>query len=313
MSTDPAPARPMTTLEWVLLLTLSLVWGGSFFFAAIAVAEVPPMTVVLVRVGGAALLLWLVIFATSGAIPRDGRVWLAFFGMGALNNAIPFSLIFWAQTDIASGLASILNATTPIFTVLVAHGLTPDERLTPNRLAGVVLGFLGVVILLNGPGAGGAVLPMLAVLAAALSYAFASIFGKRFRALGVAPLTTAAGQVTASALLMAPVVVVFDQPWTLAIPSAAALWSLAGLVTLSTALAYFLYFRILATAGATNLMLVTLLVPPSAILLGVAILGEALSLPQLAGMVVIGLGLVAIDGRLVRRLRSRDQSHRGSA
>lgn len=303
----------MTTLEWVLLLTLSLVWGGSFFFAAIAVAEVPPMTVVLVRVGGAALLLWLVIFATSGAIPRDGRVWLAFFGMGALNNAIPFSLIFWAQTDIASGLASILNATTPIFTVLVAHGLTPDERLTPNRLAGVVLGFLGVVILLNGPGAGGAVLPMLAVLAAALSYAFASIFGKRFRALGVAPLTTAAGQVTASALLMAPVVVVFDQPWTLAIPSAAALWSLAGLVTLSTALAYFLYFRILATAGATNLMLVTLLVPPSAILLGVAILGEALSLPQLAGMVVIGLGLVAIDGRLVRRLRSRDQSHRGSA
>lgn len=303
----------MTTLEWVLLLTLSLVWGGSFFFAAIAVAEVPPMTVVLVRVGGAALLLWLVIFATSGAIPRDGRVWLAFFGMGALNNAIPFSLIFWAQTDIASGLASILNATTPIFTVLVAHGLTPDERLTPNRLAGVVLGFLGVVILLNGPGAGGAVLPMLAVLAAALSYAFASVFGKRFRALGVAPLTTAAGQVTASALLMAPVVVVFDQPWTLAIPSAAALWSLAGLVTLSTALAYFLYFRILATAGATNLMLVTLLVPPSAILLGVAILGEALSLPQLAGMVVIGLGLVAIDGRLVRRLRSRDQSHRGSA
>lgn len=303
----------MTTLEWVLLLTLSLVWGGSFFFAAIAVAEVPPMTVVLVRVGGAALLLWLVILATSGAIPRDGRVWLAFFGMGALNNAIPFSLIFWAQTDIASGLASILNATTPIFTVLVAHGLTPDERLTPNRLAGVVLGFLGVVILLNGPGAGGAVLPMLAVLAAALSYAFASVFGKRFRALGVAPLTTAAGQVTASALLMAPVVVVFDQPWTLAIPSAAALWSLAGLVTLSTALAYFLYFRILATAGATNLMLVTLLVPPSAILLGVAILGEALSLPQLAGMVVIGLGLVAIDGRLVRRLRSRDQSHRGSA
>jgi len=224
--------------------------------------------------------------------------------MGGLNNLIPFSLIVWGQTEIASGLAAILNATTPLFTVLLAHLLTGDERLTVGRLAGVGLGFAGVVAMI-GPaalaGLGAAALAQLAVLAAALSYAFAGIYGRRFRE--QPPLITAAGQVTASALLLAPLALIVDRPWTLPIPGAATIGAVAGIALLSTALGYVIYFRLLARAGATNLLLVTFVMPPVAILLGVAALGESLTAPQLAGLALIGLGLAAIDGRLLRLLR----------
>lgn len=291
----------MNATEWLLLTTLAVVWGGSFFFAAVAVTELPPMTVAFIRVSGAALVLWAVLLISGGAVPRDMRLWSALFVMGLLNNVIPFSLIFWAQTDIASGLASILNATTPIFTVLVAHLWTVDEKLTAPRAAGVALGFAGVVLIFSGRlGGGSGYLAMLAVLLAAVSYAFASVYGKRFAGLGAVPMVAAAGQVTASAIILLPVILIFDQPMQLQMPSLATIWSLVGLVVLSTALAYFLFFRILATAGATNLMLVTLLVPVSAILLGVVFLAEVISVSQICGMALIGLGLLAIDGRVVR-------------
>lgn len=296
----------MTPLEWAMLLALATVWGGSFFFNAIAVRELPVFTVVVARVALAALLLFGLLKALGQSLPRDRRVWAAFFGMGLLNNAIPFSLIVWGQQSIASGVASILNASTPLFTVLLAHALTSDEKMTGNRLAGVVIGFVGVAVMIGLDAAqtlGNHVAAQLMCLAGAVSYALAGIFGRRFRAMGVAPLATATGQVIASSVLLIPLMLVVDQPWTRPPPSPAAVGALIGVAALSTALAYVLYFRILATAGATNLLLVTFLIPVSAILLGILVLDEALLPKHLAGMALIGLGLAAIDGRPWQALR----------
>jgi drug/metabolite transporter (DMT)-like permease len=301
----------MSALAWSLLVALSVLWGGSFFFVAVAVAEIPPLTLVVLRVGIAAGLLWAALPLLGVAPPRGGRAWGAIAVMAVLNNIIPFTLIVWAQQTLPSGLAAILNATTPLWTVLVAHALTADERATPGRVAGVALGFGGVAAMM-GPdvwgGAAAAELATLAMLAATLSYAFAGIWGRQFRAAGVAPMQAAVGQVSLAALALAPVALAIDAPWRLAAPSAGAIGAVLGLAALSTALAYILYFRILALAGAVNLALVTFLIPVSAILLGTLLLGESLAPQHLAGMALIGLGLAAIDGRPVayasRTLRS---------
>ncbi len=290
--------RPMSAREWYLLLTLTLLWGGSFFFTGIAVKELPPFTLVLARVGLATLLLQGAILVLGRRPPW--RHWPAFLVMGLLNNAIPFSLIVWGQTSIASGLAAILNATTPLFTVLIAHAVTTDEKLTGPRLVGCGLGFAGVALML-GPDLGHMgddLWPQLAVLAGAVSYACAGVWGRRFAARGLAPVETAAGQVTASSLLLLPLVLLLDRPWTLALPGPEAWAAIAGLALLSTALGYVVYFRLLASAGATNLLLVTLLMPLLAVWLGIAFLGESLGTVHLAGMALIAAGLAAIDGRL---------------
>lgn len=276
---DGATAPVMGGREWAMLLALAVLWGGSFFFNGVAVRELPSFTLVWLRVAIAATTLLLVLRLLGQRMSTEGRVWAAFFGMGLLNNVLPFVLIVWGQHRIASGLASILNATTPLFTVLVAHLLTPDEKLTPLKAAGVAVGFGGAAVMIGPAALGGlgtGVLAQLACLAGALSYAFAGIFGRRFRRMGVTPLATAAGQVSASAVLLLPVMLLVDRPWTLAMPGAATWGAVLGIGLLSTALAYVLYFRILAVAGATNLLLVTFLIPISAILLGVLVLGETL-------------------------------------
>ncbi len=307
MTSTPHLNRTLTRVEWTMLLALSVLWGGSFFFNGIAVRELPVFTVVVLRVALAALALWAVLGLTGAAMPSSASVWAAFFAMGFLNNVAPFTLIVWGQSHIASGVASILNATTPLFTVLVAQICTRDEKLTGLRLTGILSGVGGVAVMIGGGAWAtlGTELPaQLAVLAAAFSYALAGVFGRRFNAMGVAPMATATGQVTASSLLLIPAMLWIDRPWMLATPSAAAIAALIGVALLSTALAYVLYFRILATAGATNLLLVTFLIPVSAILLGVLVLGETLRAEHLIGMALIGLGLAAIDGRLWRRRRA---------
>ena len=292
--------------DWILLVTLSVLWGGSFFFVELAVGHLPPLTIVTLRVFLAALALWLVAFVLGLRPPRSAGVWMAFLAMGIMNNVIPFSLIVWGQTQIASGLASILNATTPLFTVIVAGALLADERITSLKVGGVLVGFIGVVVMI-GPttldGLGAQALAQIAVLAAALSYACAGVFGRRFKALGVPPLITAAGQVTASSLVLAPLALLIERPFALAAPGPEVWAAIIGLAVLSTAVAYVLYFRILASAGATNLLLVTFLIPVSAILLGSIVLGERLQPVHFVGMALIGAGLSAIDGRLWRRLR----------
>ncbi len=299
--------RPMTLLEWTMLLVLSAVWGGSFFFNEIAVRELPVFTVVVARVALAAVVLLAVLRLRAEKLPQNRTVWLAFFGMGLLNNVIPFSLIVAGQRQIASGVASILNASTPLFTVILAHFMTQDERMTGGKLAGVLIGFAGVAVMIGTDllqDLGGHVVAQLMCLAGALSYAFAGIYGRRFRAMGISPMSTATGQVVASSVMLLPLVALIDRPWTLAVPSLGAIGALIGVATISTALAYVLYFRILATAGATNLLLVTFLIPVSAILLGILFLGETLQAKHIAGMALIGLGLAAIDGRPWKTVRA---------
>ena len=304
MTTTSRPV--MGPLEWSLLVALGALWGGSFFFAKVAVAEVPPLTLVFYRVALAALALLLYLRIRGIALPGGTGVWRAFFVMGLINNVVPFSLLFWGQERLDAGLASILNATMPLFTVLVAHRFTTDEPITTGKLAGVLLGFGGVAVMLGG-GLGaapaGPPLAMLAVLGAATSYAFASVYGRHFRHLGVRPDQVAFGQLTASSVMMLPVVLLRGPIPDPAGLSGSVLIAVVALALASTALAYILYFRVLSTGGAVNISLVTLLVPVTAILLGALFLGERLQWQAWAGMILIGIGLATIDSRLFRRSR----------
>jgi drug/metabolite transporter (DMT)-like permease len=298
----------MTTREWGLLIFLSVLWGGSFFFNGVAVKELPTFTVVVSRVAIGALILYLVLRSMGQKMPTSPGVWRAFFCMGFMNNVVPFSLIVWGQSHIGSGVAAILNATTPVFAVIIAHWLTADEKMTRGRLFGVIVGFLGVAVMIGGDvfqSLDNNVIAQFACLGAGISYAFAGVFGRRFNAMGITPMATATGQVTAASVILVPVMLVVDTPWNLDVPGIPVVASLLGIAALSTALAYAIYFRILATAGATNLLLVTLLVPVSAIILGVFILDEVLLPKHLVGMLIIGFGLSAIDGRLWRWLACR--------
>jgi drug/metabolite transporter (DMT)-like permease len=290
----------MTYQDWGLLLLLSFLWGGAFFFAAIAVRELPPLTVVVSRTGLAALALAVILRFRREDWPFKGRAFHAFFIMGLLNNLLPFSLLFWAQTMIPSGLASILNATTPIFSIVVAHFLLADERMAANKAIGIAFGFVGVVVLLGGnllDSRGFALVGMLACLGAALSYGFAGAYGRSFKSMDFSATQIAFGQLTATTLMMVPIVSMIDRPWNLALPSPSVIASLVALAIASTALAYVIFFRLLASAGVVNTALVTLLIPVSAILLGALFLGETLALRHYAGMALIGAGLLAIDGR----------------
>lgn len=312
-------APQMDGTSWLMLIVLSVLWGGSFFFTEIALVDLPPLTLVLCRVTIAAIVLWWVVLLRNIAIPRDPKFWGAILIMGALNNLVPFSLIVWSQTHITSGLAAILNATTPLFTLIIAHLATDTEKLNLRKASGVLICFAGVVVIIGLPDAPNpqpgsdaalalptaswlaalAPLAPIAVLLAAFSYGCAGVFGKRFGATN--PILTAAAMTSASSLLLIPLTAIIDTPWRLVLPSPDTVMAVFGIAILSTAVAYILYFAILKRAGASNLLLVTFLIPVSAIFLGVGLLGETLSLQQLAGMGMIGAGLLVIDGRLIRK------------
>ena len=296
----------MTGFEWMLLVLLSVVWGGSFFFNGIALREFPTLTIVTARVGLAALALLFLTRMLGQGIQLNRQILKAFFGMSFLNNVVPFSLIVWGQQHIASGVASILNATTPLFTMLVAHWFTTDEKINPRRLLGVLTGMGGVGLMMgldSMESSGFHLLGQSAILLAAFSYGLAGVYGKRFAQLEIPPLATATGQLCASSMILIPLTFWIDQPWTMAMPSIEGMGSLLGIALLSTALAYVIYFRLLKTAGATNLLLVTLLIPVSAIILGVFLLDESLEPQHLSGMAVISLGLLIMDGRLLQFFR----------
>ena len=296
----------MDVFDWVMLITLATVWGGSFLFNAILVTELPIITIVAIRVTVAALALWGFVRVTGRKIPASPKVWGALLILGVLNNAIPFSLIVQGQTQITSGLASILNATTPLFTILVAGFFLTDERFSILRVLGVIVGFSGVILMVGPEALGGLEADFwaqLCALGAALSYGFASVFGRRFRELKVDPVMVATGQVTMSSLVLWPMALWIDGPQDILGLSFNAAASMFGLAVLCTSFAYILYFRILERAGATNISLVTFLVPISAIILGVLVLGESIFIKEIIGMTLIGLGLAIIDGRLFQRLR----------
>ena len=304
-----SPSLSLDMNSTIMLLLLAAVWGGSFFFGEVALSEVPPLTITLHRVFWALPILALIVLFKKISVPRSLRIWGAYLVMGALNNAIPFSLIFWGQTQIESGLASILNGTTAVFAAVVAGLLLRDEPLTAKKIIGAALGIAGVAFIM-GPKAltdfNPSNLAQLAILGATLSYAFAGVWGKTALA-GQPPLMNALGMLVGSTVLMVPIVFLFDGPPNLAL--SAKVWgALIGMAALSTALAYVLYFAILVRAGAANLLLVTLLIPPFAIGLGVMFLGEQMVLEAWIGFAIIGLGFAVTDGRLFSLLFRRTDS-----
>jgi drug/metabolite transporter (DMT)-like permease len=300
---EPMPAR-----IWGLLLLLSLVWGTSFFLMAVALTGLPPLLIACGRLVLAAAALVGSCLVLGLPLPRGRAAWLACAGMGLLNNAIPFTLIVFGQQHIPSGLASVVNAATPVFGVLAAAALA-GERLTPGRLGGTLTGLAGVAVLAGpaalAPGRGSELTGIALCLGACLSYGLGAVWSRRVAATGMRPLSAAAGQCVASALMLLPLALAVDRPWTLPAPPAEALLALLALGLVATAFAYYLFFTILAGAGGTNTLLVTLLVPVTAVFLGVAVLGEALAPRHFAGMALIGAGLLLIDGRMTRLVRAR--------
>jgi drug/metabolite transporter (DMT)-like permease len=292
-------------VQWSMLVLLSMLWGGSYFFVEIALEEWSPLLIVAVRIVVASIVIWGIVLAAGLPVPRFRAAWIAFFFMGLLNNVFPFLLIVWGQKEIESGLAAILTAAAPIFSVIVAGVWLKDEPITRPKLLGAVLGLIGVAVLIGPSALAGLdanLLAQLAVLGGALSYAFAGVYARRFTRMNIDPIVAAAGQLLMSSLIMILLATAFDAPSQL-IESSARVWIAVGLMAVfSTALAYILYFRLLASAGATNAILVTLLIPVTAILLGAFILDERLLWMHFLGMAVIGLGLSVIDGRLWQRI-----------
>lgn len=295
-------------MDWGLLVLLSLLWGGSFLCVGIAVQELPVLTIIALRVSLAALVLWGIALFCGHQLPRGRKTWQAFLALGLLNNVIPFGLIVLGQQTIGAGLAAILNATTPLWTVLVAALFLADERFSKQKLFGVLLGLVGVIVMVGPDSLAGISRNLgaqLAVLGATLSYAFASVFGRRFAAAKISPLHTALGQVTASSFILVPLALMIDTPWASALPSQATIFAILGLAVLSTAGGYLLFFNILERAGATNVSLVTLLIPPSAIAMGMLVLEETLQGIHFIGLALIILGLLSLQGRLFRLSRPK--------
>lgn len=300
----PTPAPRLGLQAWLLILLLSLPWAGSFIFFRLLAHEIPSLTIAFGRVAIAGVAL-LAALAIAGQRPVVR--WRDFLVMGLLNNAIPFSLFAWAEIRITSGEAAILNATAPIFTGIVLH-LFGAERLTVARMAGAVLGFIGVAVLTGADALAldGDFAARLACLGAALSYAFTALWARRIAP--TAPMHAATAQCLCSAAILAPFMLLIDRPWTLPPPGLATWGALAGIALVSTAAAYVVFFRIVALAGSANVMLVTFLVPVSALAMGSLFLGEPVTPRALAGMALIAAGLAAIDGRVLslpRRARAR--------
>jgi drug/metabolite transporter (DMT)-like permease len=293
----------MNARDWLRLLVLSLVWGGTFLFVSLALRGTPGFTLVFLRVALAAAGFWVFIVASGRRMPRDRKLWRQFLVSGLITNAIPFSLITWEQTQVEGGIAAVMNAMTPCFVVLLAHFFTKDEKATVQKAVGVLIGFLGAYVLLSPEIHGGVSmrgLGLIAGLTASVAHAAAGIYGKRFT--GLSPIVAATGMLTGAAVWLLPVSLIVDRPWETVQPSLIAAGAV-GALGLGTVIAYLLYYRILRSAGATNLMLATLLGPVWAHILGAVVIGERIYATSVAGALIIVIGLAIMDGRVLKRLR----------
>ena len=297
-------AADIGAADWAILGVLSVVWGGSFLFYRVLAFQLPPITTVFARcaIGGAALAAFVLWRGQAPLPPR--RLWPRFLLLGLIANVLPFTAFAWGESRVSGGTAAILNAMTPVFTMLVSSLLLRTEALTAARIAGIGCGVAGVAVLV-GPQAllGQDLLGQAACLGAALCYGFAAPYARSFK--GVPPPQMATGQLAAASAILLPLALAVDRPWSLAAPALSGWACLLGLALPSTGFAYLLFFRLLARIGATNLVLVTFLVPVSALLLDAAVLGERVTWNAAAGMAVIACGLGLLDGRLIARLRTR--------
>lgn len=292
---------------WGLIAILSILWGGAFFLIEVGLRSYPPLTLVLMRLALAVPPMWLAMRFMRQSLPCEPRVWALLTVVGALNCALPFALFFWGQGYLDSGYASILNATTPLWGVITAHLLTQDEKASPTRVIGVLIGMAGIITMVGPEAINGLSDNLLAQIACIIStvfYSFAAIYGRRLSQTSLTPMAVATGQTITAALLIMPIVLLVDQPWKLAMPKLDSTLAAITLALFSTALAYALYFRLIDRAGASNAQLVAFLMPILAVILGIVFLGEALTGGQIVGALLIAAGLVAIDGRLLAPIRN---------
>ena len=293
--------------EWLMLCLCAMLWGSAYVFNAVAIKELPHLTITLGRLVIASLFLQIVLRMYGLSMPRSWAIWGSFFIMTMLSNIGPYLLVLRGQMGTTSGLAAVLTATTPLFTILLAHAFTHDERMTANKLIGVLVGIAGVAIVVGfdaWAGASASFAAKLTLVAASLLYAIGSIYAKRFS--GLPPLVIAACIMTSGALPSLPLAFYFDRPWRVPMPSLEVWIAVLCTGIFGSALAAISYFRLFTVAGATNAMLVTLLLPVTPIIGGAIYLGERLALREIAGGAVIMLALVIIDGRMFRMLAGRN-------
>ncbi len=302
--TGPSPPPSMTGGNWTLLGMLSLIWGSGFLFSKIAVEDIGPPTMVLIRVSLGSLLLYAIIRLRGIPLPRGWTLWRPLFVLGLLNTTLPFTLNAWGLTRIDSGLAGILTATVPIFTVMIAHFATRDEHVTGAKATGIAVGIVGVVVILGtdlGSLATGSGPGKLAILLSSLLYGISAVYARSLK--DIPPMILTLGQLCTAAIWLLPVVLIADRPWR-----TAATWSLDAVLAIllltvfGTVLAYLMFYRILTTAGATNASLVAYVIPVVAVALGALFLDERLHMYQVLGMILIIGAMALIDGRLVKRL-----------
>jgi drug/metabolite transporter (DMT)-like permease len=299
-------APKLDATGWGLIAILSILWGGAFFLIEVGLRSYPPITLVFLRVALAVPPMWLAMRFMGQKLPSDPRTWGLLAVVGAFNCALPFTLFFWGQQFLDSGYASILNATTPLWGVATAHFMTMDEKATPSRVIGVFVGMAGIIIMI-GPdamkGMSNNLLAQLACLISTIFYSLAAIFARRLSQSALTPMAVATGQTMAAALMMLPIMLIIDQPWTMAMPRLDATLAAFAIALVSTALAYFLYFKLIDRSGASNAQLVAFLMPILAVILGIAFLRESLNGGQIAGAGFIAIGLLIIDGRLIARFQ----------
>jgi drug/metabolite transporter (DMT)-like permease len=294
----------VTRRDWGLIVTLAILWGSGFTLIEIGLRSVPPNTLVFARMALAIPPLLLLLRIRGETLPGDFKSWEMLTVVGLLNVVVPFILFYWGMTQISTGLASILNATTPLWGVVAAHFLTRDEKATPARVIGVLFGVAGIAVMIGVDalkGMSSGILAQIACLIATLCYALGSIYGRRFGQSGMTPLSIATGQVITSAIILLPIALFTDAPLSLPMPGMAFWLSTIAMAVFSTSLAYFLFFKLVESAGASNSLLVTFLIPIVAVVLGAAFLGERFSVNQGAGVMLIAVGLVLLDGRVLRR------------
>lgn len=298
----------MASRDWLVILLLALLWGASFTFTSVALRELPSNTLVVARMGLATPPLLFYLWWRGERLPRDPRLWGALALLGLVNIAIPFGLFFWAMTRISGGLAAVLNATTPLWGVVFAHYLTREERITPLRFIGTLLGFVGIAVII-GPGVlrslGGDTLAQLACLVATAAQALAALLARRISAGGTNALTVSIGQCVSATLFMLPVALLLEAPWQLPMPGMTTWLAVIALALPVTALAYILFFGLLERVGTSNALLIAYLIPVFAVVIGGVFLGEVMAPRQFGGMALIALALAVIDGRPFARLAPR--------
>ncbi len=287
-------AKKSIVLDLALLLALATLWGASYTLIKIGVATIPPITFIAARTLIAGGILHAILRLRGLKLPGDRATWKRFMYQACLNSVIPFTMIAWAEQSVDAGLATILNSTSPIFTFLLTVFLTQHEPATARKLFGVVAGIIGICLIVGVEaldGLGRDLWAQFAIVAATICYAGASIFGRGFK--GLDPMMPAAGSLIGGAAILLPLSLVVDQPWTLA-PSMESVWALIGLSVFSTALAFVIYFRLLATLGSVGTTAQAYLRVPIGVGIAILFLGETLTSTMLAGLVCVIVGVAAM-------------------